>query len=313
MGESMSLFRIGTPAVVGALLLSVLPSSASAERPTTVDASRSDRVQLVYKYTRGQTSSFTLNLHEVIEPLSGQSESNAFDITLSLPFTQQVQSVTDQGVASIGTTLGELTLNVETAGRNNLSSVRDRLRGVRITSSIEPDGTVVEQINPLQTDVPAMDPSGGVADLLVTIRPELPLEPVGIGDSWVQSTPLSVTTADGMVTGTVNARYTLAGYALYAGREVVVLDGTYESVIDGTENYGGLTSATLVGRGNGEGYIIFDVAAGRVLEHGLDNGLVLTTTDASGGRAVVGAITHATIVASNVGAADGEGSGAPTE
>jgi hypothetical protein len=307
MGESMSLFRLGTRTVAGALILTGLPAAAFAERPTTVDSGRADRVQLVYKYSRGQTASFMLELHEVIEPLSGQAQTNAYDINVALPFTQQVQSVNDQNVASLGTTLGELTMTVETTGRNNLSSVRDRLRGVRITSSIESDGTVVEQINPLQTDVPAMDPSGGVADLLVTIRPELPLEPVGIGDSWIQSTPLSVSTADGMVTGTLNARYTLAGYALYAGREVVVLDGTYESMIDGTENYGGLTSAALVGRGAGQGYILFDVSAGRVLEHGLDTGLVLTTTDASGGRAVVGAITHATIIATNVPAAEGSG------
>jgi hypothetical protein len=207
---------------------------------------------------------------------------------VSLPFTQEVQNVSDSGVSSIATTLGELALDVQTESRTNFDPVRERLRGVRITSRVDRDGTLVEQINPLAIGLPAFDPAALVADIFLSSQPALPREAVGIGDSWIQTIPMSLTTVDLSISGDISVRYTLVGYAFYGGREVAVLDGVYETSVSGVESMEGLTSATVVGRGNGEGYVLFSVGEGRVLEHGMRNGVVLTTTDATGSRSVVG-------------------------
>jgi hypothetical protein len=273
-----------------ALLIAVFatPTAALAERPSVIDSTRATRAQLQYSFSRGQTSSYTLQFTQQIEPLSGQPDENNFLITVSLPFNQEVQNVSDSGVSSIATTLGELALDVQTESRTNFDPVRERLRGVRITSRVDRDGTLVEQINPLAIGLPAFDPAALVADIFLSSQPALPREAVGIGDSWIQTIPMSLTTVDLSISGDISVRYTLVGYAFYGGREVAVLDGVYETSVSGVESMEGLTSATVVGRGNGEGYVLFSVGEGRVLEHGMRNGVVLTTTDATGSRSVVG-------------------------
>lgn len=302
----ISFRKLSAQAITLALLIA--PAAAFAERPTTIDSSRATRAQLEYEWSRGQTASYTLQFSQQIEPLSGQPESNNFLISVSLPFNQEVQSVSDSDVAGIATTLGELAMDVQTTARVNFNPVRERLRGVRITSRVESDGTLLEQINPLSNGLPAFDPAAIVADLFISSQPALPREPVGIGDSWIQTIPMSLSTVDLSITGELRVRYTLAGYAMYGGREVAVIDGLYETFVNGVESMEGLTSATVIGRGSGEGYVLFSVSEGRVLEHGMRNGVVLTTTDATGGRSVVGIQIQASVTMGGL-PTDVEGSG----
>jgi hypothetical protein len=87
-----------------------------------------------------------------------------------------------------------------------------------------------------------------------------------------------------------------------------VIDATYDTTIEGTLTYSNQTSEVLVGRGHGSGFLLFDVRAGEVLQVEVNNGVVLTQTDISGGRSTFTSQMAATVTSISAGAMEGSGS-----
>lgn len=279
---------------------------ADAERPVAIDSTRSDRVQLQHRFTRGQTQTYQLVAAQRISPVT--RDPVVTDVRMSLTFSQEVQNVAPDGSATVGTTLSNPALETDVQSRRVFEAAWARLRGLRSTTRVEPDGTLLENLGGAMTDFGALDPSGTVVDLITMTRVEFPREAVAIGESWLQTIPLSVSTADSSIVATASARYTLVGYAPFAGREVAVIDATYDTSVEGAVSFSNHARELLIGRGHGSGYLLFDVGAGEVLEIGVTNGVVLTRTDISGARSIFTADINSTVTSLSVAAA-AEGSG----
>jgi hypothetical protein len=281
---------------------------ANADRPSAIDATRSERVLLQHLFARGNTKTYQLVATQSIAPVA--RDNTPTDVRMSLTFSQEVQNVAPDGSATVGTTLSDPSLDTDLQNRRVFEATWARLRGLRTTTRLQSDGTMLENLGGGTSDFGALDPSGTVVDLLTMTRVEFPREPVAIGESWLQTIPLSVSTADGSIMATAAARYTLAGYAPFAGREVAVIDAIYDTTIEGAISFSNQAREVLIGRGHGSGYLLFDVRAGEVLQVGVNNGVVLTRTDISGGRATFTSQMAATVTSVSAGSVEGSGSGA---
>ena len=279
---------------------------ADAERPASIDSTRSERVLLHHLFARGDTKTYQVVATQSIAPVSRGNVPT--DVRMSLTFSQEVQNVAPDGSATVGTTLSDPSFETDVQSRRMFEATWARLRGLRTTNRLETDGTMLENLGGGTSDFGALDPSGTVVDLLTMTRVEFPREPVAIGESWLQTIPLSVSTADGSIRATAAARYTLAGYAPFSGREVAVIDATYDTTIEGTLTFSNQASEVLVGRGHGSGFLLFDVRAGEILQVEVNNGVVLTRTDISGGRSTFTSEMAATVTSISAGAMEGSGS-----
>jgi hypothetical protein len=219
----------------------------------------------------------------------GDNPTPPLTFSLSVPWTQEVQSIAANGAASLAQTIGEPAFRV-TAGqtRQDLTQSRTRLRTARVTLRVAPNGSILEQLSSIQSDAPIFDPSSVTTDLIAMSRIEFPQEPISVGESWIQVVPMSLSASDGSIQGSIQVRYTLAGYASWRGREVAVFDGELTARMDGALSYANLTSDALVGRGSGASWVLFDVQRQEVLEMGFQQGLVLTRTPVSGARSMQG-------------------------
>lgn len=293
---------------MAATYCATLPLSpvAEAERPVSIDATRSERVLLHHIFARGNTKTFQIVATQSITPVS--SENAPTDVRMSLTFSQEVQNVAPDGSATVGTTLSNPSFETDLQSRRLFEATWARLRGLRTTTRLQTDGTMLENLGGGTGDFGALDPSGTVVDLLTMTRVEFPGEPVAIGESWTQSIPLSVSTADGSIHATAAARYTFAGYSPFAGREVAVIDATYDTTIEGTLTFSDQAHEDLVGRGQGSGYILFDARAGEILQVEVTDGVVLSRTDISGARSTFTSQMTASVTSISAGAMEGSGS-----
>ncbi len=289
--------------VVAALL--VIATEAAAERPAEIDTSRSDHVSLRYSFERGASQAFALDASTVSEGLEG-TRGTVTEFTISMPVTYEVQTVDDAGVATVATSLRapvmSLTVGGESEGVRGISEV---IRAARLTHQIAADGTLVERSGEIEPDDTAADASSFLTDTLALAWVDFPQESVAIGDSWLQIVPMQMNDSETALMANVSVRYTMAGFALVNGVEHAVIDAEYTTTIDGQLNAGaqGVRSLRVVGRGRGEGYIIFDHRAGRAAEVHLDNGVVFTATESNGFRTSESVVSHTTLRSQVVAAA----------
>lgn len=291
--------RLLLAALPGLALLAPLPSApAYAERPAQIDATRTQPLLLQWRYTRGQSATYGITADVAVEDLR-QSDTVTSSASVALSLRSEVQSVDAQGTASLALSLGDPTVSLVSPRRDDAPSVVSAaLRGARVNFSARPDGTVQERTGLPGSDRTHPNPSAWVSDLIALAWVQFPGEQVRVGDSWVQILPMSQDSGtDGRVAASFTVEYTFTGYALHAGREHIVIDARYSAAVDGNVPFAGTTdqTATLVGRGDGEGYLLFDAAAGSLSEIGLRLGFVLTQTDPTGLRTSRAVTSNATL------------------
>lgn len=296
-------------ALTGAALLSV-PNSASAERPAQVDATRTEPVQLSHRTARGQSRTLTLSAEVRAEAVEGA----ALPVTvlnLELPMVLEVQSVADDGVASVSASFTPVRVDIRADDvAVDSSAMIASLGSTRLSFTVSPTGAVSERSGNFARDTSRADTGGTVIDTLSLAWIEFPSEPVAIGESWMQTVPLYLAEGNANLTAQLSTRYTLAGYVMWGGREQLLIDSTYSTTVNGTQ--GGTTAetptTTIVGRGSGDGFAIVDPSTGNVVHLEGTNGAVLTYTDSAGVRTIE-TIRSEWTLSSGSGAAEGSGEG----
>jgi len=271
--------------VVGVLLFSGLP--AEAAKPEQIDTTRSDKVRLAYSFSRGQSTSYTLVASQVSEGLLG-TDGSITDLKLNVPVTFEVQRMTDGGDAMVAATASPSVVSFTNGGRDiPADPIVSALRSARLSYVVGNDGTVKERSGTAPADTAGAGSGAFVSDALSYLWVQFPQEELAIGATWMQVIPMSLNDERANMSANISVRYTLAGFASVGGREHAVIDVAYNTAIDGRT--GGAASASarslvITGRGEGEGYVLFDHRAGTVTETGLRSGLVITTTENNGFR-----------------------------
>lgn len=265
---------------------SLVSSAALAERPAVIDTTRTTEVTLAYELARGDSQSYLYTTSFQAEELE-RGAREELRVELSMPVSYEVQNVDGSGVALVAISLRPPTI---TAARVDealeTSALETALRSARLTASIATDGTVVERAGDF---TPATNPEdayimGFVSDNLAIHWAQFPQEPVSIGDSWLQIVPMDMHDTENGLSATISVRYTLSGFAQTPVGEVAVIDAVYTTVIDGQLVDPSGRGARVVGRGLGEGYLLFDYANGRLYEVAMHDGTVLTATENNGQR-----------------------------
>lgn len=283
-------------------VIALFAHPALAERPAEVDTSRTSEIQLGYAFERGNAESHVLDAHMTAEALDSGTREPAWELILSLPLSYEVQSVNDAGNALVATSLGSPTVTRRENGVNvDTGSVLQGLRAARITATVAPNGSVVDRSTGTSEPGDRTDAVAWLADILAYHMPQFPQEPIVVGDSWLQAINHS---QDDLVTS-VTIRYTLAGFADHPIGNVAVIDATYTTTVEGQTTVSGTAMQRIVGRGSGEGYLLFDHEGGRIVESGLRNGVVITSSTHAGHRTMMAfnerASTRAQVVAPTLG------------
>lgn len=279
------LHRIAPAAIAASLALSV-PGVAHADYPETVTTERSAAVSLAHSLQRGQSATYTIRGSQVREGLEN-TPGNVATFSCSVPYTWEVQSVDDAGLAQVANSLTNPDVSWVVNGEAEpAGGIVDGIRAARLTQRVARDGTVSDASGAIDTREVNPDAGNFLSDAIAFAWIQFPDEPVAIGDSWLQTIPLQLGAGTQELQATVAARYTLNGFAPWGDGEVAVIDADYTITIDGTMS----TSATsgrvlrVVGRGQGDGYVLFDAGAGRLREVSLRSGMILTATENSGRR-----------------------------
>lgn len=266
--------------------VSLASSAAFAERPTVVDTTRATEVTLAYRLARGDSQSYLYTTSFLAEELEGAA-GEELRVQLSMPVSYEVQNVDAAGVALVATSLRPPTISATRDGEPlDTSAVEAAFRTARLTSSVTPDGTVIDRAGDFAASPNPDDAytTGFVSDNLAVHWAQFPQEPVSIGDSWLQVVPMDMHDAENNLSATISVRYTLAGFAQAPVGEVAVIDAVYTTAIDGQMVDPSGVGARVVGRGMGEGYLLFDHVNGRLYEVALHDGIVLTATENNGRR-----------------------------
>lgn len=278
------------------LLCAALPSAAVAGRPEVIDTTASD-VTLSYRFARGDAMTYTASVTADAEYFQG-TDGLLYAYTAGFALTYEVQSVSDTGTALIATLIRSVDVNMTVDGEPlDAPDVEAEIRSRRRTRSVAADGTLLdrtgeeEEVELTQQEEFAVGVDRQCEDALLMMWPQLPTEAIGPGDSWLQVVPLSGHRPGKGFSDTATVRYTLAGFADEGGRRVAVIDAEIVLTVDGDVTSDTGHSLRVVGRGNGTGYILFDVQGGRVLEFGSSEGAVVTGTLSSGPRISVGGRT----------------------
>jgi hypothetical protein len=261
------------------------PSPAHAERPAQIDDQRAGTTSFGHTLTRGQTRQLAISATQTVEAVEGrQVPTNT--MALEARVQLEVQSVLDGGGAQLSASFSPDTLRIEEGPIPvELAAFLNSVSGTRFSFSVAPNGTFGDRTGQFRREPSRADTGAFIIDALALSWIQFPAEPVAIGDSWLQSVPLTMGLDVPEVQASISVRYTLAGFVLHAGREHALLDATFATVIDGAQTPAGSDIATvIVGRGLGEGYVIYDVVNGRMAEQSIENGLVITYTDGSGAR-----------------------------
>jgi hypothetical protein len=283
------------------VLLGIPASEAYAERPSQIDTTRTDAVELSHRFSRGASLPWTVTLRQRVEGLQHTRQQEA-EVELTARIRNEVQSVDATGIATLATSIADPSVQLRINGSaHNAAPTTSVLRSTRMSQRIRPDGTTDER-----TQLPARDPSGAdtsaaLTDLLSYMWIQFPAEPLRVGDSWVQSIPTYYHDPQNGVNANATIRYRFAGYALHQGTEHLVLETIYEVAVDGTRTSSGSAAQTarIVGRGHGSGYALIHAARGSVSELGVELGYVLTVTEQNGRRATEAITTTGTVVRSD--------------
>lgn len=262
-----------------------LAATAHAERPAEVDTSRESAAQLAHSFSRGASHSYVLRGSFESEGLEGINDDTS-SVTVTMPITYEVQSVDPASRALVATSLQAPEVTITRNGEpESGGSLADALRSARLTQTVAPDGSVVDRTGALEANnATNANTMGFISDVLAVRWVQFPQEPVVTGDSWLQVVPMDMHDTENNLTATISVRYTLTGFAQTAGGEVAVIDAVYSTSIDGQMVASSGRSVRVVGRGHGEGYILFNHARGQLQELSLHNGVVLTTTENNGAR-----------------------------
>jgi hypothetical protein len=261
----------------------VVPMPTSAAYPEAVTTTRTTPVALQYRLQRGQSARYTITGSQIREGLEG-TPGNVSTFSFTIPYTWEVQSVDDAGRALVASSLTSPNLSWVVNGESeDTRGIADGILSARLTHRVSPTGSVSERSGTIDTNIVTPDAGTFLADSLAASWIEFPEQPVGIGDSWLQTVPLEMGSAGPELVALIEVRYTLTGFV---GESTAVIDAVYSTQIDGTlpaTTQGG-RGLRVVGRGQGEGYVLFNTAAGVVNEVSLRSGMVLTATENSGRR-----------------------------
>ncbi len=278
---------------VAAIAISIAVPSFAA-RPETVDTEREGEVELRYQFARGNSTSYVLEANFQSEGLEG-TYGERVGVQLTMPLTFEVQSVDANDVALIATSLRSPAFTVTEQGEPaSSSSMVASLRDARLSQSVSSDGTVSERSGVFtinnNRDAFAL---GFIADVLAIRWAQFPREAVSIGESWLQVIPMDINEPNGAIAATISVRYTMVGYV--PGANIAVIDTEYSTAVDGTVESPEGRSSRLTGRGDGTGYILFDIGAHRITEMSFSSGLVLATVQNNGARSMLGFREEATL------------------
>jgi len=284
--------------------------TAWAERPTQLDTTRSDRVTLQYQFERGTARTWSMTADERVEGLDGTT-GDITDFSIRAPVYWEVQNIDAEGIAEIAMSIADIEASLVVDDEDESTrEILDALEPARFSLRLRRSGDNEEYTASVGRDSSRADAGAFISDVLRTAWVEFPAESVGIGDSWLQTIPLAMNDLENRVNATLTVRYTLTGFAMVGGVEQAVIDAELTTVIDGQQPLGNDLVLRIVGRGSGEGYIVFDHRAGVITEVGAENGLILTYVDPSDQRTSL-SITSSTTLATQALEAeedeDGEG------
>lgn len=290
--------------LITALALSLIAADAFAERPANIDTTRTDSISLAYRLARGDSHNHVFTAQMETEGLEGPSSQRSA-VRLNIPVTYEVQSVDGAGTALVATSLRTPEVSFSVNGQaQSATALANTFRSARLTQSVARDGTIVERTGRFAATTPSEAfVTGFVSDSLAVHWVQFPQEAVNIGDSWLQIIPMDMHDAENNLSATVSVRYTLSGFASSGTGEVAVIDAQYTTAIDGQMIGDSGRSVRVVGRGHGEGYLLFDYREGRIHELGLQNGVVITATENNGQRSVTAFSSNAEFRAQVVAAA----------
>lgn len=260
-----------------------VPSTSEAGYPEAITTTREAPVALQYRLQRGQSARYSLTGSQTREGLEG-TPGNVSTFSFTIPYTWEVQSVDDAGRALVASSLTSPELSwVVNGDPESTSEIAAGILGARLTHRVTRAGSVTERSGTINTNAVTPDAGTFLADALAASWIEFPEQPVRIGDSWLQTVPLEMGAAGPELVAIIEVRYTLTGFA---GDSIAVIDAAYTTEIDGSlpaTTQGG-RGLRVVGRGQGEGYVLFNTSAGIVNEVSLRSGMVLTATENSGRR-----------------------------
>lgn len=292
-------------AALSAAPLLLLASPAEAARPEQVDSDRSGAVPLRFTLQRGQSRAYTLTGRQTREGLEGTA-GDISDLDVSLSYTYEVQSVGDDGTADIAASLTGAEVSYAINGEEEeTDEILSGIRDARLTLRAADDGSLRERNGSVDTRIVSPDIGSFLQDTFSQVWVQFPEEPVSIGDSWLQVIPLSLSDSAPDLEANINVRYTLAGFANVGGAEHAVIDAEYSTEIDGNMAFGpGGRLLRVVGRGIGEGHILFNPAAGAVSEIHVESGTVLTATETNGRRTARAFSTESTLRLAGLGSGE---------
>lgn len=285
------------PTLVLSLVFVGAAGTAHAERPSQLDTTRSDRVTLQYSFERGAARTFVLQAEERIEGLDGTS-GDVTDFVVTAPVLWEVQNIDAEGVAEVAMSVAAIEPSLTVDGEaESTREIVEALAAARFSLRLRRSGDNEEFTASVGRDSSRADAGAFVSDLLRSAWVEFPAEPVGIGDSWLQTIPLAMSDVENRISATLTVRYTLVGFALVNEVEQAVIDAELTTVIDGQQPLGNDLAMRIIGRGNGDGYIVFDHRAGAITEVGADNGLILTFIDPADQRTALAISSTSTLTA----------------
>ena len=250
---------------------------------SAIDSARTDKVSLRYKFTKGQTLQFTTTARQSISAVG--SSNSLSESRVTLPSVFEVQELSADGTAEMVLAVRSPSIQLTSDGRAvNVANLTKSIGGAQARRTLLADGTLV---NP--TAVGDRSPETGEAaafinDLLAMQWPQFPTEPVAVGTQWLQTIPMAVTDDTGRVDATANVRYTLKGLQK-SNRNIAVIAVSYETAANGSvPTPGSNSTSSLVSRGRGEGYLLFDLQAGQVVETEYRLGIVNVVVTPVGAR-----------------------------
>ncbi|MFT4703027.1 MAG: hypothetical protein ACI81R_000715 [Bradymonadia bacterium] len=272
------------------VLLTVLSTLLAASVPTAADAARPGEITdtataatFSYRLSRGLSQRLETNIVIQTEELAGRrSTEHVFNARFG--YTWEVQSVGDDGTATVANSLTNAEANYTIAGeREDTTEIVNAMRGARLSHQVTSTGTLINATGTLETE----EQIGNIVhDIISSAWVQFPAEPVSPGDIWLQSIPRAVGLDTGSIQAGTTAQYTLAGYANVGGARHAVIDVVYATRLDGLlEDEGGSGQRVeLLGRGAGTAYVLFNMATHRVTEVSGNIGDVMTGTLISGSR-----------------------------
>lgn len=268
------------------LLLTVSGAAAAEAAPpaaSAIDSSRTDKVSLRYTFKQGQTLQFSTTARQTISAVG--SKKSLSESRITLPSVFEVESVSADGGADLVLAIRSPQISLTSDGRAvDVSGLTRSISAAQAHRSILADGTLVEPTPVGEPDALTGDAAAFVNDLLAMQWPQFPAEPVAIGTQWLQTIPMAVNDDTGRVDASANVRYTLKGFSK-ANRNIAVIGVTYETEANGSvPTPGSNSTSNLVSRGRGEGYLLFDVQAGAVVETEYRLGIVNVVVTPVGGR-----------------------------